>query len=197
MSYKTKIGNLLEESNLDATIITTNGFIKTNGECVLGAGIAKSIKEIFPSIPKILGSKIKKDGNIVNTIGLHNGSKLLSFPVKPAYTTPDNVVKHMKGKVSNPSPGWASLGSPDLIEQSLIQLVSLVNENKWTNVGLPLLGCGAGELSWVKDVEPLVNKYLDSRFTVMSFKESDFEGLYRKEVVKIKEVVKSIKVKNV
>jgi len=181
MNYRTKIGNLLEEANLDVIVITTNGFIKANGECVLGRGIAKSIKDMYPSIPKVLGNKIKENGNVINTIGLHNGIRLLSFPVKPAYTTPDNVVKHMRGKVGNPSPGWASIGSLPLIKQSLIQLVKLADENNWTNIGLPLLGCGAGELSWSKDVEPLVNKYLDNRFTIMSFKKSDFEGTFKTE----------------
>lgn len=44
-------GNMLD-MDCDALIITTNGFTKTNGEAVMGRGIAKQIADLMPEIPK-------------------------------------------------------------------------------------------------------------------------------------------------
>lgn len=60
-------GNMLD-IECDALCITTNGFVKSNGECVMGKGIAKQIKQYFPNIPKDLGKLIKTKGNKVHLI---------------------------------------------------------------------------------------------------------------------------------
>ena len=58
--------------------ITTNGFVKNNGEAVMGRGIAQTIKRKDESISLRLGSLIKENGNVVQQIT----SKYLAFPVK-------------------------------------------------------------------------------------------------------------------
>ena len=53
-----KKGNIFE-SNCSVICITTNGIVKANGEVVMGAGVALYAKNIFTSIPLIMGKKIK------------------------------------------------------------------------------------------------------------------------------------------
>ena len=43
--------------------ITTNGFVKKNGEAVMGRGCAKEACERYPGLAKQLGEKIIKKGN--------------------------------------------------------------------------------------------------------------------------------------
>ena len=71
----------------DALCVTTNGFIKANGECVMGAGIAKRIKDMLPNVPSMLGKLIKRNGNITQIIlgpcNDTNGGTLVALPSKP------------------------------------------------------------------------------------------------------------------
>lgn len=41
---------------VDLFCITTNSFLKKNGEAVMGAGIAKQAAERYPELPRILGA---------------------------------------------------------------------------------------------------------------------------------------------
>ena len=60
----------------DALCITTNGFVKSNGECVMGRGCAKKIRQYYPNIAFDLGKLVKTEGNKVHLIyqddGLHH-----------------------------------------------------------------------------------------------------------------------------
>lgn len=80
---KEEYGDILD-MECDAVCITTNGFVKTNGELVMGHGIAKQIQNHFPNITKELGTLVKSKGNIVHQIYPMDGSipAILSFPVK-------------------------------------------------------------------------------------------------------------------
>ena len=67
---------------LDAICITTNGFTKH--------GRAYGTWDCFiyvPNIENILGSLIKKNGNITQIITEINGTKLISVPSKPITVT--------------------------------------------------------------------------------------------------------------
>lgn len=167
-------GDLFEYvGSANAIGITTNGFVKNDGRCVMGRGCAKKAVQYWPTIAKILGSAIKKNGNIVNMLGTVEGTYILSFPVKPIVKKFDgtNAVKYMsrKFKINNEIPGWACLADPVLIEQSAKQLVELTNKNGWSNVILPRPGCGAGELNWV-NVKSILEKYFNNRFYSITFK---------------------------
>ncbi len=74
--------NIWKYHKTDATsfiVITTNGFVKKNGECVMGRGIAQQARDKFPGFPKKLGSAIKEKGNIV----FHWYEEgLITFPTK-------------------------------------------------------------------------------------------------------------------
>jgi len=127
-------------------VIPTNGFVKSNGECVMGAGLAKQAREKYPNFPMLLGTFIKSHGNVVHYINPH----MLSFPVK----------HHWKQKADLP-----------LIEQSTRNLAFVGAATTVDTVYLPKVGCGNGKLNW-KDVEPILDKYLnqDDKFVVVDFK---------------------------
>jgi len=131
----------------DALCITTNGTVKNNGECVMGAGIAKTAKEKFPKVPRILGTYIKKYGNRCFIIGKINNTHLVSF-----------VVKH----------NWWENADIKLIKKSCKEVSEMADKFGWNKILLPRPGCGNGKLKW-EDVEPVLQELLDDRFYVITF----------------------------
>jgi len=129
-------------------IIPTNGFVKKNGACVMGRGLALQAKDYIYRIEYILGSFIKNHGNVVHKI-----ENIITFPVKT---------------------NWWEKADIKLIENSCNQLLALIETEKIFGnfiepVYLPKVGCGNGGLNW-KDVEPILDTYLDNRFTVVDLK---------------------------
>jgi hypothetical protein len=125
-------------------VIPTNGFVKKNGECVMGKGIALQAKEKFPDLPKELGDRIKEFGNRVFTFWKYH---IITFPVKH---------------------NWWERADLGLIEDSTKELQEIFKYNLSgikTPVYLPRVGCGNGKLDWTK-VKPILEKYLDDRFIV-------------------------------
>jgi len=126
-------------------VITTNGNVKTNGEAVMGKGIALQAKQRYPELPRELGEQIRESGNC-----LHCDSKrgLLLFPTKH---------------------DWWEKSDLKLIETSTMELVDLF-DNLISDYPTPIYlvrpGCSNGQLDW-KDVKPLLETYLDDRFVVV------------------------------
>jgi len=122
-------------------IVTTNGFVKTNGDCVMGRGIAKQAAVKFPDLPSKLGTAIRKYGNHVFSFP---GYRIFSFPTKRV---------------------WWEKSSEDLITNSCLELGEAILA--WTrrkeSVYIVKPGCSNGGLKW-KDVEPIVEKYLVNDF---------------------------------
>jgi len=152
-----------KEENADAIVITTNGFVKKNGEAVMGRGIALEAKNAYPDLPKSLGSMINKHGNKV--FGFYFGSIwLFTVPVKPTVGP-------------NGEPGWRAKAQIPLIEDSIKQLVGAepyyglmrnISDSMNTlieKIYMPRPGCGNGGLKW-EVVKPIIEPYLDDRFTV-------------------------------
>jgi hypothetical protein len=122
----------------DWRIITTNGFVKSNGECVMGRGCAREAKVQFPKLAKELGTQIKEVGNVVHRFDQY---KLLSFPVKHS---------------------WWEKADLALIQQSVNQLQELLlGQFDETEIVMPRPGCGNGQLSW-KDVQPIMAQLPDN-----------------------------------
>lgn len=154
-------------NDCDVICITTNGFTKTNGEAVMGRGIAKQMADLVPELPNLLGQLLVNYGNKVHMIGKFK-PRLVSFPVKPEYVINDgtNVVSHCKTQIGEKTAGFLAKADLTIIEQSCKQLVELANQHpEWNTILVPKAGCGAGELDW-KDVEPIMRKYLDNRFII-------------------------------
>lgn len=167
-----KEGDILSNSIgiLDAVCIPTNGYVKKNGEAVMGAGLAKEIKEMLEGIEQKLGMLIKGNGNIVQVISKEEGTYIIAFPVKPIYVKAPKgyqILPHLRNNFINKDfvPGFAVYADLKIIEESCKQLLALVNKTKFETVAMPLVGCGNGGLK-PNVVIPILKKYFheDDRF---------------------------------
>ena len=133
-------GNLWEYP-ADIRVITTNGTVKKNGECVMGRGCAAEAKQRWPDLPLMLGQAIRGLGNEAFFLPFDTG--LVTFPVKHS---------------------WYQKADITLIEQSARKIASMrALEDK--RVVLPRPGCGNGHLDW-NDVKLILAPILDDRFHV-------------------------------
>lgn len=131
----------------DIRCITTNGFVKKNGECVMGRGCAFEAKTRWPELPRQLGNILKINGNVVSFLRDFPDNPLLSFPVKH---------------------NWWERADIALIEKSARDLRTLIDGLGANVVVLPRPGCGNGQLNW-DDVRPILAPILDDRFHVITF----------------------------
>lgn len=135
-------GNLWEHFGTAIVAVTTNGLVAKSGKAVLGNGCAREAGERIPGLATRLGTLLTKRGNHVQDLG----DGLVNFPVEHSpYENPDLR----------------------LIERSAKELVELADTKGWKTVVVPRPGCGGGGLSW-KEVKPLLEKYLDDRFLVIT-----------------------------
>jgi hypothetical protein len=159
-------GNIWDlASGNDFVAITTNGFVKRDGSCVMGRGIAKQAMTRDPHLPLKLGMAIRRHGNRVFFF-----NNIITFPVKPTRVTANNsksnIVRHMQHRFDpgNSVPGWASVATYDIIRKSMIQLTDMIDRHGWQNrrILMPRPGCGAGELEWDM-VKPLLQPFVGNR----------------------------------
>jgi hypothetical protein len=145
-------GNLWQLAQGSNLVLTTNGAVKANGECVMGRGIALEAKSMFPMVPKRLGTYINQYGNRCFNLGQwqYDGKtyRLISFPVKHK---------------------WFEDADITLIAQSCIQITDMANKFNWGTVWMPRPGCGNGKLDWDTLVRPVLANLLDNRFIVTTF----------------------------
>jgi len=149
-------GNMFSSTYLkfaDAICLTTNGFIKKDGSAVMGAGNAKQARDLYKGIEYKVGQCIKDAGNnvqILSDVLTDDGFKpFIIFPVKY---------------------NWWEKADLELLERSTLQLVNLSNSHTWKKIILPRPGCYNGKLKWLSEVKPILQKYLDERFYVISLR---------------------------
>ena len=133
----------------DARVITTNGFVRNDGNAVMGRGVAAQARARYAGIEADLGVLIRRAGTHVYLLPTGTNGwpfVLVAFPVKH---------------------NWFEAADPALIQRSARELAMLVDIYGWRKVVLPRPGCGNGRLSWA-DVRPLIDDVLDERFTVVS-----------------------------
>ena len=167
MKYNFNIltGNIFDYVGLvDAICITTNGTIKSNGELVMGAGVAKAFYDKYNKkyqIARTLAQKLydgpplhklfavsSKDNICYNCLDAkyNNGTHIISFPTK----------NHFQDK-----------GDLNLIIQSAKRLVWIADNYGLKKIIIPSPGTGCGQLS--RDlVYKELNKILDDRFYIIS-----------------------------
>ena|SRR3990167_4849700 len=138
-------GNLWTYPNTDVRVITTNGTVKRNGECVMGRGCALEAKQRFPGIAASLGLSVRCKGNIVSI--LSEDPLIVSFPVKHE---------------------WMEQADIQLIKVSARTLAAFADLHGWKTIVMPRPGCGNGHLRWA-DVRPVLAPILDDRFHVITF----------------------------
>lgn len=141
-------GDLFIYAHKKYVCIPTNGYIKTNGCLVMGKGVAGTASLYYPELPKILGKHVTENGNVPY---ICHKSLTISWPTKHS---------------------WADKESDlSLIEKSMFKVIDLVDNNNINEVYLPKIGCGLGRLSWKDTINPLLKKYLDDRFYLITMEE--------------------------
>lgn len=156
MTFEEVTGDIFEyikDKKIDAICCTTNMIVKSNGELVMGAGVAKAFAEKHPELPKRFGTLAKywiplKTSVPVSIMTYYKNPYIIYFPTK----------HHWK----DPSP-------PELVERSLQQLKKIVTDWEMKKVVLPRPGCSNGGLSWDGYVKHLCEKYLDERFVIINY----------------------------
>ena len=108
---------------------------------VMGKGIAKDFKTIFPEMfqdyQRLCEQKKIDTGKLFLWRGSHKW--VLNFPTK----------KH-----------WRNPSKPEYIEAGLKAFATGYTRHSITSIAFPQLGCGHGELDWEKQVQPLMEKHL-------------------------------------
>jgi len=128
--------------NYNSLCITTNGYVKNNGACVMGRGIALTAARKYFMLPFMIGTRIKKFGNHVCKIELPD-IQLYMFPVKH---------------------NWYEVADIELIKRSCHELMNQIAPEE--KVLLPRPGCGNGHLKWT-DVKPILEPILDDRISIV------------------------------
>ena len=129
----------------DTFCITTNGFVKGNGACVMGRGCAKTARDRYIGIDLKIGKYITKYGNRCFNLGMYDGKNILTF-----------VVKHK----------WFEEADIELIKLSCKQITEMADKFNLSDVAIPRPGCGNGKLKWT-DVKPIIEPLLDDRFIIV------------------------------
>jgi O-acetyl-ADP-ribose deacetylase (regulator of RNase III) len=134
----------------DALCIMTNGYVKNDGACVMGRGLAKQAADRWPELPKLLGAVLKSSGkNAVHKLVQKGGIWIVSYPTKETWQTESRI---------------------SFVRRSALELLLLVDAEGWKHVALPRPGCGNGLLSWnekADSVEETIAPLLDDRFVVV------------------------------
>lgn len=136
-------------------VIPTNGQRKSNGDAVMGAGVAKEAAARFKMLPMRLGGRLRDEGNHV--FFMSNESVVIG----------DNRL--FRGIVTFPTKTkWKERSTPALIERSAKELVDLVAHCRPSAVILPRVGTGLGGLGWVV-VKAILEKHLkDDLYVVVT-----------------------------
>ena len=127
----------------DALCITTNGIVKSNGELVMGAGIAKQARDWIPGLARAAGQAVRKNGLRTELMGsfCKEGTKIVLLPTKNHWRDPSPL---------------------ELVLKSMSQLEQLVDERNWRTVAFTPPGCGHGGHKW-SDIQQHI-RHLDDRF---------------------------------
>jgi hypothetical protein len=119
--------------------ITTNGFVKKNGDAVMGRGNALEATRQIPGVASTLGSRIRKEGNVAGLMRTTADEwGVFVFPVKH---------------------NWWETADLVLIAQSTQTLKEYAIGASDHIFHLPRPGIGNGKLDWDREVLPLLQVY--------------------------------------
>lgn len=120
----------------DLLLFTSNAAVNKAGHLVMGAGIAKEVKERFPMFPKMLGDKIKAIEKVNGWYGVlaSPNYKIGAFQTKDDWRLPSTL---------------------ELIEYSTEMLIQIAPN--YRRIDMPVPGCGHGGLQY-RDVEPVIKR---------------------------------------
>lgn len=154
----------------DCICVTTNGTIKSNGELVMGAGVAKQFYDRYNTthgIAKKLATLLfGRDANLKKLHVIRPEYNLCYRAIKAEDNFGTNVVSfptknHFQDK-----------GDLELIKRSARRMVEFADVHDLKSIIIPSPGTGCGQLN-EEDVYKELNKILDKRFTIIKFKKED------------------------
>ena len=146
---KIVIGNMFNDMDkIHHLFITTNAIVKNNGALVMGAGIAKAVRDTWAGSDVAFGSRVKEASDIKGTYGaIAINGKFGAFQVK----------RHFK-----------DVADPVLIANSVQMLKGYALRYPDRVFGLNYPGIGNGKLS-EEVVQPLIDELPDNVY-VYKFK---------------------------
>ncbi|MCP5054292.1 MAG: macro domain-containing protein [bacterium] len=108
---------------------------------VMGKGIAKTFKQIYPEMFEQYRHHCETGDLTVGKVWLYKTPNkwVLNFPTKTTWRMPSRM---------------------EYIEKGLSAFVKGYAERGITSIAFPALGCGNGELNWEHQVRPIMEKYL-------------------------------------
>jgi hypothetical protein len=120
--------------------ISTNGFVKRNGDAVMGRGCAHEATLLSPRTARTLGTYIKLRGNVPGYIDVPDEKAW------GAYRLMILPVKH----------NWWERADLSLIKASVNFLAAEAQGHPEITFHVPRLGCGNGKLDWNTVVRPMM-----------------------------------------
>ena len=132
------IWSICEKTNL--FLFTSNSTLTKDNKLVMGAGIAKEVKERFPMFPELLGNKIKA----IDKVGKWYGVLVSQNYEVGAFQTKTD---------------WKLPSPLELIEYSTERLIEIAGN--YERIDMPVPGCQNGGLQY-KDVEPIIKRLPDN-----------------------------------
>jgi O-acetyl-ADP-ribose deacetylase (regulator of RNase III) len=108
---------------------------------IMGRGIAKTFKSIFPDMFKKYQQLCEEKKIVVGKLWL--------------FKTPNKWILNFPTKIK-----WQESSKIEFIESGLQTFVDNYADLGITSIAFPPLGCGNGSLNWEKQVQPLMEKYL-------------------------------------
>ncbi len=123
------------ESNAQVLVNTVN----TIG--VMGKGLAKEFKRLYPNMFKSYQKYCEKNMFIIGKLQIYKTSNkwVLNFPTKI---------------------NWRDASQLEYVEKGLQKFVEQYQKQGIQSVSFPMLGCGNGGLDWESVIKPLMHKYL-------------------------------------
>lgn len=142
--------------------ITTNGFVKNNGEAVMGRGCALEAAQRWPKLPAQLGEALST-----------------FCDNRPLIWTEPTFINDLQGFLGTfpVKYNWWEKADLDLIKRSAEDMASMLKTYDEFDdlpdiekVYIPRPGCGNGKLDWETEVKPLLEAILtDNRFVIVDF----------------------------
>jgi O-acetyl-ADP-ribose deacetylase (regulator of RNase III) len=112
-------------------VIPTNECVKSNGEAVMGAGLALQAKIRFQNLAKSYGLSLKSGQSLM----VHEGYRVICVPTKGDWRDKSTVAR---------------------ITAACYGLAKTLETHPEMRLAIPALGCGLGGLNWEKTIKPLM-----------------------------------------
>ena len=156
LRYGRNIFLLPKNNSSEAAVVTTNGMCRANGRAVMGAGIAKYVRDNMNGSDLVRGVMLKLNGNHAYLLGRFQDPNRLDDNLDPWVSVITMPTKH----------DWREPSTINLIARSAHELIEIADKNHLSKIYLPAPGCNHGGLDYAAQVRPVIAKILDPRFVV-------------------------------